>query len=256
MNLGWALNEIRDIYLGSGALTVQQITAEIKTRAIAIHEADRSACRRIGENGLSLLPEPCRVITHCNTGSLATGGWGTALGVIYAAVEQKRNVHVYVDETRPLGQGGRLTFWELRENDIPCTLITDSTAAFLMQRKQIDAIIFGADRIAANGDVANKIGSYALAVAAHYHHVPCYVAAPTSTFDLSRADGNQIPIEERAAKEILQIYGYDNNLFDVADVYNPAFDVTPAALISALITERGIIKQPYNKTINKLFKQI
>jgi methylthioribose-1-phosphate isomerase len=178
------------------------------------------------------------------------------MGVVYAAAQKNWDIHVFVDETRPLGQGGRLTFWELRENNIPCTLITDSTAAFLMKQNRVNAVIFGADRITANGDVANKIGSYSLAVAANYHNIPCYVAAPTSTFDLSLDNGDLIPIEERGSKEILQIYGYDNNLFDVADVYNPAFDVTPAGLISAIITELGIIKNPYHKTINALFNQI
>jgi methylthioribose-1-phosphate isomerase len=256
VNLGWALNEIRMVYMESKPSSVGDIITAIKSRAISIHQADRDACRRIGENGLTLLSDPCRIVTHCNTGSLATGGWGTALGVIYAAAKQSWDIHVYVDETRPLGQGGRLTFWELRENRVPCTLITDSTAAFLMKQNQVNAVLFGADRITSNGDVANKIGSYSLAVAANYHKIPCYVAAPTSTFDLSLEEGDLIPIEERESKEILQIYGYDNNLFEVAEVYNPAFDVTPSNLISAIITEIGIIKQPFHTNINKLFKQI
>jgi methylthioribose-1-phosphate isomerase len=256
VNLAWALNEMRSLFMDESSSSVSETIKAMKIRAISIHKTDAEACRQMGFNGLDILPNPCRIITHCNTGSLATGGWGTAMGVIYAAVEKGWDIHVFVDETRPLGQGGRLTFWELQQNRIPCTLITDSTAAFLMKQKRVNSVIFGADRIVANGDVANKIGSYSLAVAANYHQIPVFVAAPTSTFDRSLENGDMIPIEQRDSKEILQIYGYDNNLFVHNDVYNPAFDITPADLITAIVTERGVIKKPFQKTINQLFKQI
>ena len=193
-------------------------------------------------------------MTHCNTGSLATGGWGTALGIVYAAKKTGKNVHVYVDETRPLGQGARLTFWELLNNGIDCTLITDSTAGTLMHQHKIDYVLFGADRIARNGDVANKIGSYSIAALAQLNGIPCYAAAPISTFDLNIIAGTDIEIEERDAQEILQFYNYDRSLLQSAKIFNPAFDITPASLLSGIITEIGILRQPLEISIDKTFK--
>jgi len=256
VNLAWAIHQIQNVLKYKGNNSVEEMIQIIRDIAIRIHDEDKKACEKIGKNGLTVLSNPCQIITHCNTGALATGGWGTALGVVYAAVEKNYDIHVYVDETRPLGQGARLTFWELKQNKIPATLITDSTAAFLMKQKKIDVVIYGADRITKDGDVANKIGSYALAVAARHHDIPCYVAAPFSTFDFTLADGNQIPIEERSGKEILQIYEYNNNLLSLENVYNPAFDITPAYLLSGIITEYGVLRPPLKQAINKVYKQI
>ncbi len=249
VNLGWAIERIRLIYQTRADLPVSQIINLIRAESIHIHEEDIQACTDMGYHGLKIVSNPCNILTHCNTGSLATGGWGTALGVIYAAQKEGYDIHVYVDETRPVGQGARLTFWELMQNDIPCTLITDSMAGSLMKAKKIDLILFGADRIAANGDVANKIGSYGLAALASFHKIPCYAVAPFSTFDLSLLSGDLIEIELRKSQEILHIYGYNDNLSEFADVYNPAFDVTPAELLSGIITEQGIISQPIAKHI-------
>jgi methylthioribose-1-phosphate isomerase len=253
VNLSWAINRIRSIYQENNQESVPTIVNKIKLEAIRIHEEDREACQKMGEYGLSVVSNPCNILTHCNTGSLATGGWGTALGLVYAAKEHGYKINVFVDETRPLGQGGRLTFWELMQNKIPCTLITDSTAGSLMKSGDIDLVIFGADRIAANGDVANKIGTYTVSAMAHQSKIPCYAVAPTSTFDLSLQDGKDIPIEERSPREILHIYGYNFNLPEIAKVYNPAFDVTPAHYLTGIITEAGIIYQP---TKEKIYKTI
>lgn len=250
INLGWAVNRIRHIYLKSTNSPIE-ITEQIKAEAIKIHKEDELSCQQIGLNGLEVVPDSCNILTHCNAGSLATGGWGTALGVIYAAHENGKKIHVYVDETRPLGQGGRLTLWELNHAQIPCTLITDSMAASLMAKRKIDLIVFGADRINANGDVANKIGSYSLAVLAKYHNVPCYSAAPISTFDLDIKKGNDIPIELRDKDEVLNIHNYNEKQKSGLNVYNPAFDVTPAELLTGIITERGVFRQPLNQTIYK-----
>lgn len=251
VNLRWALNRMRNIYHNPD-VSVGEIIDRLKSEAENIHEEDRESCHQIGMNGLAVLKNPVRILTHCNTGSLATGGWGTALGIIYAAFAKKYDLHVYVDETRPLGQGARLTFWELLQNKIPCTLITDSTAGSLMHAGNIDIVLFGADRIARNGDVANKIGSYSLAVQAKYHQIPCYCAAPVSTFDISIASGTDIPIEKRDESEILQFYKYDRTLLRFGNIYNPAFDVTPAELLTGIITERGVLSQPLSKAITKL----
>jgi len=256
VNLAWAVRQIQNILNEDDTDSVEEMSLKIRKTAIRIHKEDRKACEQIGRHGLEVISNPCQIITHCNTGALATGGWGTALGIVYAAAEKNYDIHVFVDETRPLGQGARLTFWELQQNKIPATLITDSTAAFLMKQRRIDTVIFGADRIASNGDVANKIGSYSLAVAANYHNIPCYVAAPSSTFDFKLIDGNYIPIELRNGKEILQIYKYNNNLLSTANVYNPAFDVTPANLISGIITEFGVLRPPLSQSINRFHKQI
>ena len=254
VNLGWAVDRIKSVYHNSSDDAIKKILAKIKSEALAIHAEDREACQRIGYHGLKIVPNPARILTHCNTGSLATGGWGTALGIVYAAQRENYQIHVYVDETRPLGQGARLTFWELMQNDIRCTLITDNTSGSLMKEEKVDLVLFGADRIARNGDVANKIGSYNLAALARLHGIPCYAVAPSSTFDLSLDSGDDIKIEIRNSQEILHIYGYNHNLSDVADVFNPAFDVTPADFLTGIITEKGIIEQPIAENITKIVK--
>lgn len=228
VNLAWALDRMQKVYKSLLGENNDTIISALDAEAKKIHDEDYHSCRQIGLNGLEILPEKVNILTHCNAGSLATGGWGTALGVIYAGFEKGYNIHVYVDETRPLGQGARLTLWELMQNNVPCTLITDSMAASLMGDGQIDLVLFGADRISRNGDVANKIGSYSLAVLAKAHNIPCFAAAPVSTFDISLSSGDKIPIEQRDAKEILQFYKYDRNISGIIKVHNPAFDVTPA----------------------------
>jgi methylthioribose-1-phosphate isomerase len=252
VNLAWALSRMQMVYTSLCRENPKSIVSALSAEAEKIHREDYESCRKIGLNGLKILPDKANILTHCNTGSLATGGWGTALGVVYAAKEKDLDIHVYVDETRPLGQGARLTLWELMQNKVPCTLITDSMAASLMQDRKIDLVIFGADRITRNGDVANKIGSYALAVLAKAHKIPCYAAAPVSTFDLSLQSGDKIPIEQRDAQEILQFYKYDRNIFKIIKVYNPAFDVTPGRFLTGIITERGILGHPLEESITKL----
>jgi methylthioribose-1-phosphate isomerase len=207
----------------------------------------------MGRHGRELLAGGDNVLTHCNAGALATAGYGTALGVIRAAREQGKKLHVYVDETRPVLQGARLTAWEMKKEKIPATLITDNMAGFLMKQGKIDKIIVGADRIAANGDTANKIGTYSLAVLARAHRIPFYIAAPLSTFDFSLKTGAAIPIEERQADEVTCFRGVQTAPQGMK-VYNPAFDVTPAKLISAIITEKGIITKPYTTAIARLQK--
>lgn len=202
-------------------------------------------CRRIGEHGVALLHDGANVLTHCNAGALATGGIGTALAPIYLAVEHGWRVEVFVDESRPLLQGSRLTCWELRRAGVPVTVLTDGMAASLMRERSIDLCIVGADRIAANGDVANKIGTYGLAIAARYHDVPFVVAAPTSTLDPDTSSGTGITIEQRTGDEVRCIAGVPTAPADVC-AYNPAFDVTPAALVSAIITDRGVHRPPYS----------
>jgi methylthioribose-1-phosphate isomerase len=254
VNLSWAIKRMRNIINSSKNKPLAEITELLRAEAISIHNEDRDACQKMAYHGLEILPNPVNILTHCNTGSLATGGWGTALGVVYAAHKENYNVHVYVDETRPLGQGARLTYWELMQNNVPCTLITDSMAGALMKDGKVDIVLFGADRIARNGDVANKIGSYSLAALAQLHNIPCYSVAPSSTFDLSLSCGVEIEIELRKSQEILHIYGYSDNLSDVANVYNPAFDVTPATFLDGIITENGIITNISSEQITNLIK--
>ncbi len=221
------------------ALLGEQLLAE----AIAIHEEDREMCHSIGRNGAPLLTGKQGVLTHCNAGGLATSTWGTALAPIYHLHQQGESLNVYADETRPLLQGGRLTAWELSQAGVSVTVLTDSMAGSLLRSGKVGAVIVGADRIAANGDAANKIGTYPLSVLARHHDVPFYVAAPSSTFDLELASGDLIPIEERARDEIACPNGV-KIVPDDAKVMNPAFDVTPADLITAIITERGVVMQP------------
>ena len=242
VNLAWALTRMRRVLeRGGDALALLD-------EAHAITREDVAANQAMGALGAALLSDGMRVLTHCNAGALATAGHGTALGVIRSAVEAGKRLHVYADETRPFLQGARLTAWELWQDDIPVTLIADNAAGFLMSRSEIDAVIVGADRIAANGDVANKIGTYPVAVLARRHGIPFYVAAPESTFDLALASGADIPIEERAPEEVTHVAGVRIAAEGVA-VRNPVFDVTPAELVTALITERAVIHAPDAATI-------
>jgi methylthioribose-1-phosphate isomerase len=243
VNLRWALGRmlrVADATPGDSAALWERLRAE----ANAIWDEDREMCRRIGECGLTVLKDGADVLTHCNTGALATGGIGTALAPIYLAHEQGRRVHVYVDETRPLLQGSRLTAWELMRAGVPCTLITDGTAATLMQQNKVDVVLVGADRICANGDFANKIGTYGLAVLAQHHGVPFYCAAPWSTVDASLASGELIPIEQRASAEVTVVAGRPIAPNGMAAL-NPAFDVTPARYVKGFITDRGIVQPPF-----------
>jgi methylthioribose-1-phosphate isomerase len=236
VNLAWAVRRI-SARLSEGA-------AAILAEAHRIRDEDEAACRRIGQLGAPLIPERAKVLTHCNAGALATAGYGTALGVVRAAIEGGNAISVFADETRPFLQGARLTAWELHREGIPVTVLTDGMAGWLMQRGEIGCVVVGADRIAANGDAANKIGTYALAVLARHHGLPFYVAAPWSTVDLATLRGADIPIEERESDEVLTIAGQRIAPVGVRARY-PAFDVTPAPLVTAIITERGVVRAPY-----------
>ncbi len=243
VNLFWALNRMRDKTreLVAQQNSVAEVRRALLQEAIAIHDEDRAMCHAIGRFGNELLGDRTNVLTHCNAGGLATSEYGTALSVFFTAQDEGKRLHVFVDETRPLLQGSRLTAWELQQRGIDATLICDSMAAQVMKEGRVQAVMTGADRIAANGDAANKIGTYSLAVLAKAHEIPFYIAAPTSTFDLTLDSGAQIPIEERAAEEVTHGFGRQTAPDGVA-VYNPAFDVTPAELIAAIVTERGIIR--------------
>ncbi len=254
VNLFWALERMRRTVREHGSNTVEDIKRALLGEALAIQAEDEHTCRRIGEHGAALLRTGQTVLTHCNAGALATAGTGTALAVVYQAHSEGKRVHVYADETRPVLQGARLTSWELAQAGIGVTLICDSMAAQVMKEGRIDCVIVGADRVAANGDVANKIGTYGVAVLADAHDVPLYVAAPFSTIDLSIESGHEIPIEERAAAEVSQGPGGRTAPEEVA-VYNPAFDVTPARYVSAIITERGVARQPYAESLAALSQQ-
>jgi methylthioribose-1-phosphate isomerase len=243
VNLRWALERMARVAAatpGDGAAIWERLHAE----ATAIWEDDRAMCRRIGEHGLPLVPDGANVLTHCNAGALATGGIGTALAPIYLAHEQGRRVHVYVDETRPVLQGARLTAWELQRAGIPCTLIADAAAGTLMRQARVDVVLVGADRICANGDFANKIGTYGLAVLARHHGVPFYCAAPWSTVDAALADGDLIPIEQRPAEEMTTVAGRPVAPMG-AVAFNPAFDVTPARYVTGYVTDRGLRQPPF-----------
>ncbi|MFQ5702675.1 MAG: S-methyl-5-thioribose-1-phosphate isomerase [Gemmatimonadales bacterium] len=247
VNLMWALERMHEVAqqaLQNGS-DREALLATLRHEAQRIWDEDIAMCRAIGEAGAELIPEGATVMTHCNAGALATGGIGTALGTIYVAHEQGKRVKVVSCETRPLRQGARLTSWELTQGGVPVTSIVDSAAASVLARGDIELVVTGADRIAANGDAANKIGTYGLAVLARAHGVPFYVAAPRSTFDLSLASGNDIPIEERGAEEVGAAPG--------AGVYNPAFDVTPAEYITGIVTDRGVLYPPYRESIAAIF---
>ena len=253
VNLFWALERMRGV-LASRAENPKAAADALTEEALAIHRADLEANRAIGRAGAALVPDGARVLTHCNTGALATSGHGTALGVVRSARDAGKRVSVIADETRPYLQGARLTAWELKQEGIPVTLITDSTAGHLMSRGGVDLVIVGADRIAANGDVANKIGTYTLAVLAERHRLPFYVAAPLSSVDTAVANGAGIPIEEREAAEVTGYAGMRWAPEDVK-VANPAFDITPAELVSALITEKGVVERPDAGKIRGLFER-
>jgi methylthioribose-1-phosphate isomerase len=246
VNLAWATNRMLERARALVPAGTEALRTGLLDEAHAILAEDLAMCHAIGDYGAELIPPRGHVLTHCNAGGLATAGYGTALAPIRTAHTQGRSIHVFVDETRPFLQGARLTAWELREAGIPQTLITDNMAGHLMQRGAIDCIIVGADRIVANGDVANKIGTYTLAVLAQAHGLPFYVAAPSSTIDLTLPDGSQIPIEERAAEEVTHLDGRRIAPEGVAAAH-PAFDVTPARLITAMITERGVIYPPFHE---------
>lgn len=252
VNLSWAVERMLNAARAQGGRNPQQAAEMLWEAAERIAAEDIAVNKKIGANGAKLLPQEVRILTHCNAGALATVGYGTALGVIRSAVAAGKKVSVFADETRPYLQGARLTAWELMQDNIPVTLIADNMAGYLMQKGAVDAVLVGADRIAANGDVANKIGTYSLAVLARAHGLPFYVAAPLSTFDLTLATGDDIPIEERAAAELTEIAGVRIAPENVA-VYNPAFDVTPASLITAIITEAGVIAEPTAEKIKSLF---
>ena len=246
VNLFWAIDRMKRVF--SEAARAGKSPAEIRETVVAeahrIHDEDVESCKAMGAYGASVLPAEGRVLTHCNAGALATGGYGTALGVIRAAVAEGKRIAVYADETRPFLQGARLTAWELLRDGIDTTVITDGMAGPLLRSGTIDVVVVGADRVAANGDVANKIGTYTVAVLANEHDVPFYVAAPTSTIDLATTDGSGIPIEERSPREVTHL-GSSRVAPEGAGVWNPAFDVTPNRLIAGIITERGICRAPY-----------
>jgi methylthioribose-1-phosphate isomerase len=252
-NLFWAVERMREVLRRNRDKSPDSITELLVAEAGRMKEEDIRACREMGRHGADLLGNDSRVLTHCNAGALATAGYGTALGVIRAAREQGKIAMVYADETRPFLQGARLTAWELHQDGIPVTLIADSMAGHVMRRKGLDAVIVGADRIAANGDVANKIGTYQVAVLARENRVPFYVAAPLSTIDLATPDGDAIPIEERDPSEITTVAGTVVAPEGIA-VANPAFDVTPAEFVAAIITERGVARPPYIESLASLAK--
>jgi methylthioribose-1-phosphate isomerase len=246
VNLFWAIERMKQAF-AAGALageSVDQLKARLRTEADRIHDDDVASCRAIGSHGATLVPAEASILTHCNAGALATAGYGTALGVIRGAVEAGRKVRVLADETRPFLQGARLTAWELVKDGIDTTVITDNMAGAIMRAGEIDLVVVGADRIAANGDTANKIGTYSVAVLAKEHGIPFYVAAPWSTIDLSTEDGSAIPIEERDAREVTHV-GSQQLAPEGARVRNPSFDVTPAKYITAIITERGVYRPPF-----------
>lgn len=252
VNLSWALNRVLTTIYSQKERSIEEIREVALETAKTIHDEDRRLCKSIGENGLDLVPKEASVMTHCNTGSLATGKYGTALSVILHAFKNDRLQMVWVNETRPLLQGSRLTSWELKKLEIPHTLHVDSAAAFLMQQGEVDLVITGADRIARNGDTANKIGTYNLALLADAHDIPFYIAAPRSTIDMETEEGSAIEIEERDAEEVTH-FGNRQTAPDKADVYNPAFDITPHHLITAFITEKGVIKPEFEKNFEKQF---
>jgi methylthioribose-1-phosphate isomerase len=254
VNLFWAIQRMREKFEYFRMRPLTQIKHELAEEAKRMHAEDIAANQAMGRHGAKLLPSQGGVLTHCNAGALATCGYGTALGVIRAAVEAGKKIHVYADETRPFLQGSRLTAWELMKDGIPTTVIPDNTAGAMMKQGKIGAIVVGADRIAANGDVANKIGTYTVAVVAKENSIPFYVAAPFSTIDLDTAEGSKIPIEQRNAREVTHI-GDKAVTPEGVRVENPAFDVTPAKYVAAIITERGIARAPYEESLRKLAEE-
>jgi methylthioribose-1-phosphate isomerase len=251
VNLAWALERMRAVLEANLELAAAALFRRMRAEAIAIHDEDIAANRALGIHGAVLIGKTATILTHCNAGALATAGYGTALGIIRAACEAGKKIEVFADETRPFLQGARLTAWELHKDRIPVTVIADNMAGSLLRSGRVDCVIVGTDRTAANGDVANKIGTYPLAVMARRHNVPFYVAAPLSSIDLDCAGGNQIPIEQRPSKEISEFAGKQLTPKGVS-IFNPAFDVTPAELVTAIITERGVAYPPFGKSLAKL----
>lgn len=251
VNLFWAINRMRCLYQSMAGVGIEDIRARLVSEAQQIRLEDIAINEAIGRHGAGLIPDGKIVLTHCNAGALATAGYGTALGVIRAAVANGKDVHVFADETRPYLQGSRLTVWELQQDGIPATLITDNMAGHFLHSGRIGCVVVGADRIAANGDVANKIGTYSLAVLAKENHVPFYVAAPVSTLDLTLESGDQIPIEQRNGSEVTHVFGVPIAP-DGIGVENPAFDVTPNRYVTAIITEKGIATEPYTHSLREL----
>ncbi|WP_417848514.1 S-methyl-5-thioribose-1-phosphate isomerase [Thalassoglobus sp.] len=253
VNLFWALDRMKRVAAENQELEPKEMHARLLSEAVAIEDEDREMCAAIGRHGAKLIESGTGILTHCNAGGLATAGDGTALAVMFAAAAQGKEIQVYADETRPLLQGARLTTWELQQRGVPVTLICDSMAGQVMKEKRVQAVITGADRIAANGDACNKIGTYSVAVLAKAHGIPFYVAAPSSTFDLSLENGELIPIEERLAEEITAGMGKQTAPVDT-NVYNPAFDVAPAELIDAIITEKGIIRPVTKENVRAMLE--
>jgi len=250
VNLFWALDRMKAVAEANREQALPRIKELLLEEALHVIEENKQECRNIGRNGAELIKDGDTILTHCNAGGLATADYGTALALIFTAQEEGKRIKVYADETRPLLQGARLTTWELLQAGIDTTLICDNMAAQVMKEGRVNLVLVGADRIAANGDTANKIGTYGLAVLAEAHNIPFYVAAPTSTFDLSLDDGSQIPIEEREAEEIT--CGFGKRIApEGVKVYCPAFDVTPARLITAIVTERGVSRPPYGDSLKK-----
>lgn len=255
VNLRWAIRRMYTLADKESAKGSRSVIESLKKEANLIHAEDIETNHRMAEHGVELVPEGARILTHCNTGALATAGWGTALGVIREAYSRDKSIFVYADETRPRLQGARLTAWELVQEGIPAKLIPDNAAAFLMQQGKIDLVMVGADRIATNGDTSNKIGTYMLSICAKEHGIPFYIVAPVSTIDFEISSGSQIPIEERSAEEVTHIGGVQIAP-ETIDVYNPAFDVTPGAHISAIITDRGVLRPPYAEAMKVLQEEL
>jgi methylthioribose-1-phosphate isomerase len=251
VNLFWAIDRMSRLYRSLAGQPPAEIQRRLVEEALRIREEDIAICRAIGRNGAELVPDGKTVLTHCNAGALATAGYGTALGVVRAAVESGKRVDVFADETRPFLQGARLTVWELQQDSIPVTLITDNMAGHFLKSGRIGCVVVGADRIAANGDVANKVGTYSVAVLAKENGVPFYVAAPISTLDLTLESGDRIPIEQRSAAEVTHVFGHPVAP-EKTTVENPAFDVTPARYVAAVVTERGVARAPYQESLRKL----
>jgi methylthioribose-1-phosphate isomerase len=255
VNLFWAIDRMNKLYSGIRHLPFQEIQGRMVAEAKLVRLEDIEINRNMGRHGASLVPDGKTVLTHCNAGALATAGYGTALGVIRAAIESGKKIDVFADETRPFLQGSRLTVWELQHDGIDATLITDNMAGHFLKSGRIGCVVVGADRIAGNGDVANKIGTYSVAVLAKENGVPFYVAAPISTLDLSLTSGDQIPIEERGSSEVTQVYGVQVAPKNTA-VRNPAFDVTPNRYVTAIITERGVARADYTTSLRELAEQV
>ena len=254
VNLSWALTRMKEKIAANRSLSIEEIKSRLREEAIRIACEDIAINRAMGKEGATLIESGQTLLTHCNAGALATAGYGTALGVFYAAQEEGKIFEVLVDETRPFLQGARLTAWELNRHGIPLTLITDNMAGTLMREQKVNAVFVGADRIAANGDVANKVGTYSVAILARYHEIPFYVVAPLSTIDLNTPTGKQIPIEERSTEEVTNFYR-QRVAPDGIKVRNPAFDVTPHELVTAIVTEKGIVRGSYQENLRMICKK-